>query len=115
LSRGARRAVFIERDRAALAALRANAAACRAGDRAAVLAMDVLAVPTGEAASLIFLDPPYRQGLVPRAVERLGAVGRIAPGALLVAETARDESALPVAALEQREHGAARLTVWRAG
>jgi len=115
LSRGARRAVFIERDRAALAALRANAASCRAGDRATVLAMDVLAVPTGEAASLIFLDPPYRQGLVPRAIERLGAVGRIAPGALLVAETARDEPALPVVALDQREHGAARLTIWRAG
>ena len=61
LSRGAAHATFIEHDRAALAALRANIAACRAQDRCDVLAIDALAVPPGEAASLVFLDPPYRQ------------------------------------------------------
>ena len=94
LSRGAARAVFVERDRAALAALRANIAACRAEDRCSVLAMDAERVPSGEAASLVFLDPPYGQGLVPLALARLHATGRIAPGALIVAETGRDEEAL---------------------
>ena len=43
--RGAR--VFIERDRAALAALRANIAACRAEPRCQVLAADALRPPPG--------------------------------------------------------------------
>ena len=63
LSRGAAHATFIEHDRVALAALRTNIAACRAQDRSTVLAIDALATPPGEAASLIFLDPPYHQDL----------------------------------------------------
>lgn len=115
LSRGAARAVFVEQDRAALASLRANIAAFRAEERCQVLAMDVGRVPAGEAASLVFLDPPYGKGLVDSALVRLRAVGRIAPGALVVAEMGRDEPALDVEALAERTHGAARVTVWREG
>ena len=116
LSRGAVHATFVEHDRAALAALRANIAACRAQDRCTVLAMGALAVPAGDAAGLVFLDPPYRSGLLSRAVDHLRAVGRIAPGALMIAETARDEP-LPTAAplLAERVHGAARVSIWREG
>ena len=116
LSRGAATATFIEHDRAALAALHANIAACHAQDRSTVLAIDALAVPTGEAAGLIFLDPPYRADLLARAIERLRAAGRIARNALLVAETARDQpppNETPL--LAERVHGAARLSVWREG
>jgi 16S rRNA (guanine966-N2)-methyltransferase len=115
LSRGAARAVFVERSRPALAALRANIAACRAGDRCEVLPIDVLSVPAGEPAGLVFLDPPYGQDLVARALTRLRAVGRVGPGSLVVAETGRDEPALNVAPLAERTHGAARLTIWREG
>ena len=114
LSRGAGRATFIEQDRAALAALRANIAACRAQDHCTMLASDALATPPGGPASLIVLDPPYRQELVPRALARLRAVGRIAPNALIVTETARDElppTSAPL--LAERIHGAARLSIWR--
>jgi len=114
LSRGAAHATFLEQDRAALAALRANVGACRAEDRTAVLAVDVLAAPAGDGCGLVFLDPPYGRDLVPRAMDRLRATGWIAPGALVVAETGRDE-ALPDlgALLAERVHGAARVTVWR--
>ena len=47
LSRGAAHATFIEHDRAALAALRANIAACRAERQCTVLPIDALAVPHG--------------------------------------------------------------------
>ena len=113
LSRGAAHATFIEHDRAALAALRANIAACRAQDRCTVLAIDALAVPPGEAASLVFLDPPYRRDLVPRTVAGLLAVRRLARSALLIAETARDEPLPARDLLAERVHGAARLSVWR--
>jgi 16S rRNA (guanine966-N2)-methyltransferase len=113
LSRGAARATFIEQDRAALAVLRANIAACRAGDRCTVVAGDVLTAGRGEAAGLVFLDPPYGQGLVARGLAALQAAGRIAPGALIVAETGRDEASPLDAPLAERAHGAARITVWR--
>jgi 16S rRNA (guanine966-N2)-methyltransferase len=114
LSRGAAHAVFIEQDRSALAALRANIAACRADDRSTVLAIDALALSEGAPAGLVFLDPPYGRDLVPRAVAHLRAVGRLLPGALIVAETGRQEP-LPtdIALLAERSHGAARISVWR--
>jgi 16S rRNA (guanine966-N2)-methyltransferase len=113
LSRGAARSVFVEQSRAALTALRANIAACRAGERSEVLAIDALSIPGGERADLVFIDPPYGQGLVAKTLIRLRSVGRSAPGALIVAETGRNEPALEVDALAERTHGPARLTIWR--
>ena len=120
LSRGAASACFIENDPAALKALRANVATLKAGDRATVLAMDALAVPpvpppsAGRPASLIFLDPPYGQTLVSPAIARLLGVGRIGPGALVVAETERDETWLPrEPLLAERRYGAARMLIFR--
>ena len=114
LSRGAAHATFIEQDRAALIALRANIAACHAEDRCTVLPIDALATPPNGSATLVFLDPPYGQNMVQRAVNRLHVVGRLAPGALIVAETGCDEPAPTSAALlAERIHGAARISIWR--
>ncbi len=113
LSRGAVHATFIERDRAALAALHANVAAC--GAAAIVLAADALRPPPGRPCGLVFLDPPYGQDLVPRAVAALRDVGWIASGALVVAEVGRAEpSPAPGGPLATRTHGAARIEIWRA-
>jgi 16S rRNA (guanine966-N2)-methyltransferase len=113
LSRGAARATFIEQDRAALAALRANIAAT--GATARVIAGDATRPPPGAPCGLVFLDPPYGKDLGPRAVAALSAAGWIAPGALVVLEIGRGE-ALPAIGtlLDDRAHGAARLTIWRA-
>jgi len=118
LSRGAAHATFIERDGAALAALRANVAALGAAGRCEVLGMDLLAAPNGMACGLVFLDPPYGQDLVPRALAWLTRQGWIAPGALVVAETGRDETPAEhggMRLLSDRAHGAARICIWRAG
>jgi 16S rRNA (guanine966-N2)-methyltransferase len=115
LSRGAGHATFIERDRAALAALRANIATCRAEPRSTVLAADVLRTPRGEPVALAFLDPPYDEDAVPNAVAALTAAGWLVAGSVLVAETGRIHPAPDLAAerLAERSHGAARVTVWR--
>jgi 16S rRNA (guanine966-N2)-methyltransferase len=118
LSRGAARAFFMEQDRAALAALRANIAACKAGDACRVIAGDVTEPPIAAApCTLVFLDPPYAKGLVPRALTGLQAKGWIAPGALIIAETGRDEENAMLPGFEvisTRDHGAARLSALRA-
>jgi 16S rRNA (guanine966-N2)-methyltransferase len=117
LSRGAARALFFEQDRGALAALRANIAACGAGDQAVLHARDVLqaGAATGPPAALAFFDPPYGQGLVQRAVNHLSAGGWLAPDCLFIAETGRLESVVETSKLlAQRVHGVAQLVVWRA-
>ena len=116
LSRGAASAVFMERDRAALGALQANITAMRATAQCRVLAADTLAPPRGEPCGLVFLDPPYGQGLVPRAMAALAAAGWLAGDALVVAETGREEALeLPGAMCADRVHGVARVSFWRLG
>jgi 16S rRNA (guanine966-N2)-methyltransferase len=116
LSRGAGAATFMERDAAALRALRSNIAACGAEQRCTVVAGDAFAAPAGEACGLVFLDPPYGVGLAARAFGQLSGLGWISRGALIVAETARDEAAcVPGELLAERIYGAARISVWRGG
>ena len=60
LSRGALNCVFVERDRAALAALRANLVAFGLKDRTTVVASDALAYAPGiTGVDIAFVDPPY--------------------------------------------------------
>lgn len=60
LSRGAASCVFVERDRAALQALRANIAALGIASRTTVVASDVPAwVPALRGVDLALIDPPY--------------------------------------------------------
>ena len=114
LSRGAAFATFVENDRSALLALRANVAACGAAERSRVLAIDALALPRGEACGLVFLDPPYGGDLVARTLAVLRQRGWLAPGALIVLETAAADDAPDFAPpLVSRVHGAARVTVWQ--
>lgn len=114
LSRGAGRAVFMEQDTAALAALRANVAACGAAPNVSILAADVLRPPAGPAQGLVFLDPPYGKELLPPALEALRQTGWITKGTIVVAETGRLEFCLRICdTLAQRLHGAAQINVWR--
>lgn len=86
LSRGFERAVCVESDRGAAAAIRRNAEACELAARVEIRREPVEAaleaLPRG-AFALAFLDPPYALG-PDGALSRLAPV--LAPGALVVAE-----------------------------
>ena len=115
LSRGAAKAIFIEKDREALVALRTNIAACKAA--AHVIAGDATKPPRPiQPATLIFLDPPYGAGKLAPALEALDKAGWIAPGALLCTELGlRDEvPETRFTQLEDRSHGKARLLILQA-
>jgi 16S rRNA (guanine966-N2)-methyltransferase len=118
LSRGAPRAVFFETDRVALDSLRANIASLDAGPRCSVVAADATKPPRAAAqgaCTLVFLDPPYGNGLIARSLDALRTSGWVAAGALIVAETAREEDppVFGAALLAERRHGAARISIWR--
>mgnify|MGYP001357105493 CR=1 FL=1 len=113
LSRGAGEAVFIERDRQALAVLRRNIAALGEDERARVVAGDATRPPrAGSASAVAFLDPPYRSGIAATALAALAAAGWLLPGALAIVEiAAREAFAAPAAFTlrDERVYGAARL------
>ena len=118
LSRGAAHATFLEADRAALSALRANIAACREAERCLVLAADALRPPRAAAApcTLVFLDPPYGRGLLEASLPALAGAGWIAPGALVCAEVEAAPGGAPppgFALVAERAHGAARVLFLR--
>ncbi len=114
LSRGAASATFMENDPAALATLRTNITACRSEARARIVAADALDPPKGLAHNIVFMDPPYGQGLLDRAIPALRQTGWISRDTLMIVETGRAEDvAAGGEVLAQRAHGVAKIIVWR--
>jgi len=111
LSRGAAEAVFFETDTRARRALAANIAACGVARETRIIAESVLRPPAGSACTLVFFDPPYGEASLPeRALAALRAGGWIAPGALLVVETAAEQAVPQLGSLlAERRIGAARI------
>ena len=78
LSRGAARAFLAERDQPARRAMEANIA--RLGAEARLIAHDATALPPAPApADILFLDPPYGEGLAPGALKSALSMGWVAP------------------------------------
>jgi len=73
LSRGAKRAIFVETHPRALVALRANLDKLRLSDRGLVICGTVVKVLPQQAADIVFLDPPYdREAEYPAAMQAVG-------------------------------------------
>ncbi|HXQ52046.1 MAG TPA: 16S rRNA (guanine(966)-N(2))-methyltransferase RsmD [Stellaceae bacterium] len=117
LSRGARFASFLERDRAARLALSRVIEAWGETRNCAVLAGDALKPPRAAGpCDLVFLDPPYGDETAAAALAALDAAGWVADEALAVAEVpARAAFAPPAgfALLDERRYGAARILFLR--
>lgn len=124
LSRGAPSAVFVEQDRAAVAALEDNIERLGLAGRATALRQDVLrALETLARARLrfgvVFLDPPYASPGAAPALERLARGDCLLPGAVVVAQHATkmpppsDPGTLTL--WKSRRFGETTLTFFRAG
>lgn len=118
LSRGAERAVFVERDRAAVAAIRANLASLGLdGSRAELRVGDArgalrAAREAGETYDLVFVDPPYDHARTwaGELAELLPAV--LASSARVVVESDRRAPAeLPLAGAQSRRYGDTTITI----
>ncbi|TPG22734.1 16S rRNA (guanine(966)-N(2))-methyltransferase RsmD [Sphingomonas koreensis] len=117
LSRGAASCLFVEQDRPALDALRANIAKLGASG-ADVRAGSVMALgPARAPLDLILMDPPYGSGAGAVALDKLARLGWAGSATWISIETARDEP-LEVGGFAidaERTHGKARITLLRAG
>jgi 16S rRNA (guanine(966)-N(2))-methyltransferase RsmD len=125
LSRGASRAVFVERDHQALVALRRNLRELSLEDRTSVVGADVCSAlrrlsAAGERFSWVFLDPPYvkeTQGIL----AELGGGDLLAPCAVVIVE--HDRRHRPVGAVnssvcglfltDRRTYGDTELSFFR--
>ena len=118
LSRGAARALFVERDGEAARSIERNLEKLRLGGT--VLRRDAVSALAAEAGSgrkydLVLVDPPYDMypDLQPQLARYLPAV--LAEDGLLVLETdVRVEPELPLRRRTSRRYGQARITVYEA-
>ncbi|ODP39461.1 16S rRNA (guanine(966)-N(2))-methyltransferase RsmD [Sphingomonas turrisvirgatae] len=115
LSRGAASCLFVEQDRAALDALRANAD--KLGVRADIRASSVMALgPAPRPLDVILMDPPYGTGAGSVALDKLARLGWTSPATWVSIETGKAET-VDVAGFvidAERVHGKAKLTLLRA-
>ncbi|MCK9240253.1 16S rRNA (guanine(966)-N(2))-methyltransferase RsmD [Desulfocurvus sp.] len=122
LSRGAAFAAFVEKNRKAAAAIQGTLKDLGLGaDRARVHAADLFALLKGRPDApfdVLFVDPPYGQGLLLPALELALACGWVAPQAVVLAEVeARLEldpgAAHPsLAPLADKTYGQTRILAW---
>lgn len=116
LSRGAAHCLFVEQDRAAIEAIRANITALdtRAAthiETGSVMALRACAQPY----DLLLLDPPYHTGAGAVALDRLSRLGWIGPQTWIALETSAKEATEIKGLLieSERQIGKGKLTLLR--
>jgi 16S rRNA (guanine966-N2)-methyltransferase len=119
LSRGAAFALFIDERAEARALIRENIAALGLGGVTRLFRRDATklgaAHPVGSF-SLIFLDPPYGQGLAEQALASAREGGWLAPDALIVVEEAAEPGFKPpdgFTEIERRRYADTEFTLLR--
>lgn len=130
LSRGAETIFFVDLAQKAVQSIEKNVTLCGVRERSVILRGDALhhhtlnqistwakQNPAGHKPfNLVFLDPPYRLGLVSSATQRLEQSGLLAPGAIIVAEQEAEtepEPALSWHLLQNRRYGDTRIIFWQ--
>jgi 16S rRNA (guanine966-N2)-methyltransferase len=117
LSRGAAHCTFVERDRTAIDALRANVVTLQAEARSSLCASGVASAPPPRVpVDLALFDPPYAETGLDELLLHLAGRGWFQPSAWISVETSHDQKLSPVGfSIDTvRDVGKARLTLLRA-
>ena len=94
LSRGSREAVLVEKSLEAHQVIKRNLEQIGVGHQAKLLLVDAflyLKRNPHEVFDLVFLDPPYRQELVPKVILALSEHAYLTPTGVIIVETAKNE------------------------
>jgi 16S rRNA (guanine966-N2)-methyltransferase len=125
LSRGAQWVLFIDSCDRAVRLIRENLDRCGLGGRGHVVKKDLnKGLPWGspllkEKIDLVFMDPPYRKGMITPLLEVLSDRQVLSPLAIVVAETSKTEW-LPnplgkLRLVKERRYGDTRIHIFKAG
>lgn len=123
LSRGAQGATFIDRNASAARIITINAATINEAKTTTVLKLDATRLPPPARtahvpATLVFMDPPYKEGMVLPALLGLAQKGWLADGAVIIVEVgAKEDITFPpkFALLDERTYGAAKVSFLKYG
>lgn len=121
VSRGAKFALLNDASRAALSTLEANVRKLRFEEQTALTCLDYAmaikrAALMGLKFDLVFLDPPYGGGLIPKALAALPGAGVLQPGFTVAAEhRAKETPEAPAGFVlaDRRFYGEAALSFYR--
>ena len=116
LSRGAAHATFVDNGKVAGKLVAANIAKLRRADDTAFLRSEAISIPKAPApCDLVFIDPPYGQGLGVKALYAAAAQGWIAPEGLIVWEESTTQPApAGFQRLDSKRYGETWITFLRA-
>lgn len=99
LSRGADSAVVVDSNRKAAEVIRANSIKANLFDRCRTICADwrdYIKTNAGrDKFSLVFLDPPYKDGFLDEVIKRVAGAELLADGAIIVCESAEGGIPLP--------------------
>ncbi len=117
LSRGAAEAVFVDESRASMAVVQRNIASLHMESRSKIFQMDFASflMRRHTPFDIVFLDPPYRSGMLEKALPLVAEV--TSPGGTIIAEHPTDEELPETAGAFQKgrsyRYGKIYLTVYR--
>jgi len=115
LSRSATHATFVDNGRAAQKLILENLGKTRREHDATLLKCTAVNLPdTTAPCTLVFLDPPYGQGLGAPAVLAAKSRGWMATGAIIVMEDNAPQSVQGFAQIDLRRYGDTHITLLRA-
>jgi len=126
LSRGAKSCVFVDNLPEAVRLIKQNLAALGLTAQAKVYQLDVFAAlerlyRRGRRFDLIFIGPPYGQGLVGPTLARIAELGLLEPGGLAIAEVFKKEQAELqeryglLQLIRERRYGDNLIVIYQAG
>ena len=97
ISRGAERALFVDKSRQAVNLIKKNLAVCGYEDRGEVLQQDIIKglkpdyLTGNDLFDIVFIDPPYGKDLIPSTLINLSEKKLLAESFSIVVESSRDE------------------------
>jgi 16S rRNA (guanine966-N2)-methyltransferase len=120
LSQGAKRAIFVEKEKVPLRALMRNIDLCGFRDRADVISRDAemalkLLRRRAEKLDLVFIDPPYGSGYVGKTLRFISAHDMVNDGGMVVVEHSSGEAPADQWGMfslkRQKRHGDTTITI----
>lgn len=119
LSRGAKRCWFGDNSRESLEITRQNIALCRQEDSAVTVlgGFESVLGRITEKADLIFLDPPYKHGLIHECFGLISGLSLLKAGGIIVAEHSADEpledTISGYARIREKTYGTITVSIYR--
>jgi 16S rRNA (guanine(966)-N(2))-methyltransferase RsmD len=124
LSQGAKKAIFVEKERTPLRALMKNRDLCGFRDKAEIISLDAeVALKVlrrrDEKVDLVFIDPPYGSGFVDKTLRFINAHDMVNEGGMIVVEHGPAESPAPqqgrLLLQKRKRHGDTVISIfqWR--